>query len=128
MRGLARLISSAISNWAKTGPLTKRKLRLPAGALFQHFGAEDVGRHQVGRELDAPCIEPEHDAERFDQLGLGEARHADEQAVAAGEERDESLLDDLLLAENDGSDGRLRRRDVHCARFCGAHDNIFDPV
>ena len=28
--GLARLISSAISSWAKIGPLTKRKLRRPA--------------------------------------------------------------------------------------------------
>src|SRR5215475_7311899 len=31
VRGLARLISSAISSWAKTGPAMKRKLRLPPG-------------------------------------------------------------------------------------------------
>jgi hypothetical protein len=84
VRGLARLISSAISNWAKTGP-TKRKERLPI-VLVHHFGAEDVGWHQVGRELDAARVEAEHDAERLDQLGLGKAGHADEQRMAAGQQ------------------------------------------
>ena len=36
-----------------------------------------------------PRVEAEHGAERLDELGLGEAGHADEQAVAAGEEGDE---------------------------------------
>ncbi len=58
--------------------------RAPAvGALVEDLGAEDVGRHQVRRELDAAGIEPEHDAQGLDELGLGEAGHADEQAVAA---------------------------------------------
>ena len=87
MRGLARLISSAISSWAKTGPGMKRKLRLPPGAFLQHLGAEDVGRHQVGRELDAAGVEAEHDAHGLDQLGLGEAGHADQQRVAAATAR-----------------------------------------
>ena len=56
---------------------------LAAGALLQHLGAEDVGRHQVGGELDAPGVEPEHDAHGLDQLGLGEAGHADQQRMAA---------------------------------------------
>jgi hypothetical protein len=75
----ARLISSAISSCAKTGPLMKRNERLPRLAVLQHFGAEDVGGHQVGRELDALGVEAQHGAERFDQLRLGEARHADQQ-------------------------------------------------
>jgi hypothetical protein len=53
VRGLARLISSAISSWQNTGPLTKRKLarRLVRIVFLQHFGPENVGRHQVRREL-----------------------------------------------------------------------------
>ena len=39
-----------------------------------------------GRELDAPGVEAEHGAERLDELRLGEAGHADEKAVAAGED------------------------------------------
>ena len=83
MRGLARLISSAIRSWPKIGPGMKRKLRLPPATLLQHLGADDVGGHQVGRELDAARIEPEHDAHGLDQLGLGEAGQADQQRVAA---------------------------------------------
>ena len=67
----------------------------PSARFLQHLGAEDVGRHQIGRELHAPGVEAEHGAERLDELGLGEARHADKQAVAARQKRDQSLLDDL---------------------------------
>ena len=101
MRGLARLISSAIRSCAKTGPRTKRKARAPVGALLQDLGAEDIGRHQVGRELDAAGGEAEHGAHRLDELGLGEARHADEEAVAAGQHGGQRALDDGFLAEDD---------------------------
>ena len=60
---------------------------LAAGAFLQHLGADDVGRHQVGRELDAARVEPEHDAHGLDQLGLGEAGQADQQRVAAATAR-----------------------------------------
>ena len=43
-------------------------------ALLQHFGAQDIGRHQVRRELNALGVEAEDDAEGLDELGLGEAR------------------------------------------------------
>ena len=36
-----------------------------------------------------------------DEQRLGQAGHADEQAVAAGEERDQQLIDGLLLADDD---------------------------
>ncbi len=82
----------------------KRKLRVPFDALLQHLGAQDVGRHQVGRELDALGVEPEHDAHGFDQLGLGEAGNADEKRMAAGEDGQQCLLDHAFLAENDLAD------------------------
>ena len=90
----------------------KRKLRLPAGAFLQHFGAENVRRHQVGRELDAPRIEPEHGAHGLDELGLGKPGHAEEKRMAAGQDGDQRLLDDLVLAEDDGADRGLGRAHV----------------
>ena len=60
---------------------------LAARRFLQHLGAENVGGHQVGRELDAPRVEAERGAQGLDQLGLGEARHADQQRVAAATAR-----------------------------------------
>ena len=74
--------------------------------LFQHFRAQDVGGHQVGRELDALGFHAQHDAQSLDQQGLGEARHADQQHVAARQECYKGLIDDVLLAINDLADGR----------------------
>ncbi len=73
----------------------KRKLRLPPGIFLQHFGTQNVGGHQVGRELDAARVEPEHDAHGFHKFRLGETRHTDQKCVAAGQNRDQRLLDHL---------------------------------
>ena len=74
--------------------------------LLHDLGTENVGRHQVGRELHPPRVEAEHDAERLDELRLGEAGHTDEQAVAAGDQRDERFLHHAGLAEDHGADRR----------------------
>ena len=42
--------------------------------------------------------------ERADQQRLGQPRHADEQAVAAGEQGDQEFLDDSVLADDDLAD------------------------
>ena len=78
------------------------------GALLEDLRAEDVGGHQVGRELDAAGGEPEHRAHRVDELGLGEAGHADEQPVAAGEHRGQRPLHHRLLAEDHVGDSAAR--------------------
>ena len=85
---------------AKIGPLHEPQ---PARALLlvEDLGAGDVRRHQVGRELDPLEIEIEDVGERLDQQRLGQARHAGDQAVAAGEQRDQDLLDDLVLPDDD---------------------------
>ena len=74
----------------------------PSGGvvLLQHVGAGDVARHQVGCELDAVEGEGERLRQRRDEQGLRQSGHADEQAVAAREERDEELLDHRLLADD----------------------------
>ena len=109
----------------------KRKARLPPGAFLQHLAAEDVGGHQVGGELDAAGVEAEHGAERLDELGLGEAGNADEQAVAAAEQGDQGPLDHLLLAEDHAADGGLGCGDVGGGRFRRPDDHVLellDPV
>ena len=93
-------------------PLDEAEGARAVGRLLQHLGAENVGRQQVGCELHALCLEPQHLAERLDELGLGEARHADEQRMAAAEQRHERLLDDLLLAEDDPPDRLPRPLDL----------------
>ena len=71
----------------------------PAIAFLEDFGAQYVGRHQVRRALDPFGVQAKHDRQRLDQLGLGQARHADQQHMAAGQQRDQGLLDHFALAE-----------------------------
>ena len=85
----------------KTGPSTKRKSRRPVLVLFQHVRAGDVRGHQVGRELDPLELDVEDAGQRADHQRLGQARHAHQQAVAAGEDGGEHLLDHVVLADDD---------------------------
>ena len=75
--------------------------RLPDGlVLLDHLGAGDVGGHQVGRELDAAELQRQRVGQRADHQRLGQPRHADQQAVPAGEHGHQQLLDHLLLADD----------------------------
>ena len=69
--------------------------------LVEHLGAGDVRRHQVGRELNPLEAEVEDRRERLDQQRLGQPGHAGDQAVAAREQRDEDLVDHLVLPDDD---------------------------
>ena len=59
----------------------------PPRALFfvEDFGAGDIRRHQVGRELDPLVIQIEDVGERLDQQRLRQTRYAGDQTVAGGE-------------------------------------------
>ncbi len=86
---------------AKIGPLRNLKPRLPDSFVFlDHFRARDVGRHQVGRELNAAELQRQGIGQRADHERLGQARHADQQAMPAGEDGDEQFFDHLLLADD----------------------------
>ncbi len=90
--GEARLISSAISSCGEDRALDEAEAAAVfAGRVLQHFGADDVGGHEVGRELDALGVEAQHAAQRVDEQRLGEARHADQKRVSAGEDRDQAF-------------------------------------
>jgi len=88
-------------------------------AFLKHFGTQDVGRHEVGRALQALFLEAEHDAQRFHQLRLGEARHADEQQVTPAEQRDKGLVDNFGLSEDHPTDA--------FAHLAQALTKSFDP-
>ena len=56
--------------------------------------------HQVGRELDPLEAHVENPGQRADHQRLGQAGHAFQQAMPAGEDGGEDLLDDLVLADD----------------------------
>ena len=55
--------------------------------------------------------------ERLDQPRLGEAGHADQQRVAAGEQRDQRLIDHLALAEDDAADALAHQGEALAERL-----------
>ncbi len=83
------------------GSFHEAKRALAPLVFLQHVGAGDVGGHQVGRELNTLESDIEDLGQRADHQGLGQARHAFEQAVAAREDGGKQLLDDLVLPDDD---------------------------
>ena len=74
--------------------------RAGRAVLLDDVGAGDVGRHQVGRELDAAERQVQRAGQRADQQRLGQTRHAFQQAVAAAEQGDQQFLDHVVLADD----------------------------
>ncbi len=74
------------------------------GPLVEDLRADDVGGEQVDGELDPGELEVDRLGERRDQQGLGQARHALEQQVPAGEQCDQEPLDHHVLADHDRPD------------------------
>jgi len=73
-------------------------------AFHDEIRAEDVGGHEVGRELNATERHVEHFAERADEERFAKAGHAFEQNVSAAEQRDESVFNDVGVADDDLGD------------------------
>ena len=65
---------------------------------------DEVGRHQVRRELDALERAAEDVGEGLDGQRLGQAGHAFEEKVAAGQQADEDPLEHRVLADDDSPD------------------------
>ena len=97
----ARLISSASRKLPNTGPSSVSK-RPGVGAVDAR--ADEVGGHEVGRELDAAEAAAQHLRERAHGQRLGQAGHALQQHVAAGQEADEQALEHRVLADDDALD------------------------
>ena len=94
-----------------------------AFALLEQLRADDVARHQIGRELDALETERQRLREAAHEQRLREARHADEQAVAARKKAHEQQPDDRLLADHDLAEfrGDPRVNVLHCLRGNFSH-------
>ena len=97
----------------------------PALALLHDFRAQNVGRHQIRRELHAAGVKAQHHAQRIHQLGLGQARHAHQQPVAARHEGDHDLLDHLLLPEDNPADGLAGARHALQRKLGRLGDGVF---
>jgi hypothetical protein len=102
--GVARLISSARQICVKIGPRWNSKKRGGRRAFHDHVGAQDVGRHQVGRELDAGEIRGQRFRQRADQQRLAQAGNAFEQAMAADEQAGQHAVDDLVMPDDHAAD------------------------
>ena len=72
-----------------------------AGIFFDDVGAGDVGRHQIGRELNAVKTKAQRARQRAHQQRLGGAGKTREQTMPSHEQRDENTLDDVFLAYDD---------------------------
>jgi hypothetical protein len=68
--------------------------------FFQYVGAGNVGWHQVWSELDAAELHVEQSGDGADDKCLGEPWDTDKQAVAAGEDGREDLIDHGILSDD----------------------------
>ena len=95
------------------GPFLKREVPL-AGAviLLENLGAENVARHEIGGELNAPKLERERLAEDPHEQCLAESGHTLEQAVPTREQSDQELLDGLILTDDDARDLAAHAREL----------------
>ncbi len=66
--------------------------------------ADEIGRHEVRRELESLEGPAEHVGDGLDRERLGQAGDAFEQHVAAGEQRDEQPLEHPLLPHDHALD------------------------
>lgn len=84
----------------KIGPRTNRKARPGRRIFFENLGAGDVARHEIRRKLDAAELEVHRFGERPHHECFRKTGHADEQRVAAGDERHQDLVEHALLADD----------------------------
>ncbi len=90
---------------AKNGAADEAELLFAGGGIrLEHVGADDVARHEVGRELHALELEIEHLRDGADHERLGHAGQADEQRVAVGQDAHEDLIEHVDLADDDFAD------------------------
>src|SRR5690606_1321421 len=108
-------------------PERRREL---AGLLVVDPRADQVRRHEVGRELDAPEGAADRSGERLDGQRLRQARHAFDQQVALREHRHQHALEEAILPDDDAldlvEDALHQRGDVgaavdQCAHVPGFH-------
>ena len=96
----------------KDGAGLKVKSLFAAFAFDDYVRAYDVGGHQIGRELHAREVEAHSLCERSHEQSLSQPRHAFEQNVAAGHQREQRAFDDLVLADDDARNLAFERAEL----------------
>ena len=100
--GVARLISSASTTWAKIGPGMEVE---GAAVAVEDRDAEDVRRQHVAGELDALEVEAEQSGQHVRQRGLADAGQILDQQVAARQQAGQRQPQLAFLAEDDAAGG-----------------------
>ena len=86
---------------AKDRALDEGPLTMTGGEIFlDDVGAGDVGGHQVRRELDAPERQAKGLRNGAHHQRLGRAGQAGDQAMPADKERDQDLVQNIVLADD----------------------------
>jgi hypothetical protein len=106
----------------------------PRGIVGEHVGAGNVRRHEIGGELDPRETKTQDLTETAHHQGFAQARHAFEQTVAAADQCDEDLLDQLLVADDcprhlrfQFVEGTARPRHALFDLRYGFHNSSFPP-
>ena len=87
--------------------------------------SDDVRGEQVGGELNPAELRIHQPGERLGQSCLADAGHVVEQDVAAGDKRDEQVVNHLRFAADDAVEFGLRQSDFFDAGF---HENLLVPT
>src|SRR5262245_14881781 len=95
----------------------------------KHVGAGDICRHEIGRKLNPRESKDQDLAETSHHERFSQARHSFQQAVTAANQRDENLLDEPFVADDDArhlcfqiierTTSTLHSRFDFCHRFHG---------
>src|SRR5258708_885217 len=86
-------------DWSR---LKAQRLR-PALGVDDH-AADDVRRHQIGRELNSRILQVQHPRQRAKERSLSQPRSPFQQHMAAREQTDQHAIHYLLLTYNDLAD------------------------
>ncbi len=78
-------------------------------SIPKHVGAEDVGRHEIWRELDTTELDIHGLAERSEQQRLAQTRDTLEQDVALAQQSEHDRSHELDLTDDDVADLGLDR-------------------
>ena len=76
----------------------------------QHLGPQDIGRHQVRRELNAVALQPHDGRQRVHKARLSQARQTDQQGMPAAEHGRQNQIHHLFLTDEAAVDAHLRLR------------------
>ena len=99
--GGVRLISSASIDVGEDRALDEPHPPPPGPfLLLEHLRPGDVRGHQVRRELNSVEMQPQEPGDARDHQRLGQPRHALQDAVTLAKQRDQDLLEHIVLTDD----------------------------